>query len=112
MNCISLATPDVRPSANVGDVGGPGDERFPWASLVSRVLHPIQVLVVEALAWVGDPLAPSDIARFSNGKYNPSIVGYHVRALEKLGVVELLDTEPVRGATRHNYVLSPESKWR
>jgi hypothetical protein len=112
MNCISLATPDIRPPANVGDVDGPGDERFPWDSLVSRVLHPIQVLVVEALHWAGGPLAPSDIARFSNGEYTVNLVGYHMRALEELGVVQLLDTEPVRGATRHNYVLAPESKWR
>lgn len=112
MTCISLATPDIHPPLSEGDVGGPGDERFPWGSLVSRKIHPVQVLMIEALVWVELPLAPADVARFSNGQYTVSLVGYHAKALEDRGIIELLDTEAVRGATRHNYVLAPESRWR
>jgi hypothetical protein len=91
---------------------GAGDEQFKWDSLVSRVLHPIQVVVIEALLWVDLPIAPSDVARMCGGELNPSLVAYHTRALAARGVIELVDTEVVRGAERHLYALVPGSKWR
>lgn len=93
----------------MGDMSGAGDERFRWDALVSRVLHPVQVVVIEALLYIGLPLAPSEIARMTGGYHNLQDVGYHVRILVELGILELIDTEPIRGATKHYYVLAPES---
>ena len=92
-------------------VSAAGDEPFPWESLVSRVLHPIQVAVIEAMLWIGLPLAPSDISPIFGGEYSDSHIAYHARALANRGVLELVNEEAVRGTTKHYYVLAPESRW-
>jgi hypothetical protein len=48
----------------------------------------------------------------TEGEYNVQHAGYHVRALVDLEILELVDTEPVRGATKHYYVLAPGWTWR
>jgi hypothetical protein len=103
MNCPPNATP--RPAT--GDPSGAGGERFPWDALVSRVLHPAQVAIIEAALWIGLPLAPSDIARMLAGDFTLQHAGYHVKALVDLEILELVDTEPVRGTTKHYYALAP-----
>ena len=97
------------PTNGISPAGG---EPFPWDSLVSRVMHPIQVAVIEAMLWVGLPLAPSDLCPMFENEYSPSHVAYHAKALAERGVLVLVDTEPVRGAIRHNYLLAPESEWQ
>jgi len=89
-----------------------GGEQFPWASLVSRVLHPIQVAVIEAMLWVELPVAPSDLGLMFDGQFTTSHVGYHAKALAHRRLLKLVDTEQMRGATRHLYVLAAESEWR
>lgn len=84
--------------------------RFRWGWLASRVLHPIQVAVIEALLRIDMPLAPSDMALMFDGAHSVSHVSYHAKALVDLGVLRLFDTEAVRGATRHRYVLTPEAR--
>jgi hypothetical protein len=91
--------------------GGAGEGRFPWGSLVSRFLHPAQVAVIEAMLWVDLPLSPSDLRSMFGGDYSNSHVAYHARALVERGILKLVDTEQVRGATRHIYVIAAESEW-
>lgn len=57
-----------------------------------------------------EPVAPIDYVRDRGveGKTEKSAisyVSYHVRQLQRLDLVELVDTEPVRGATKHLYSL-------
>lgn len=104
MNC----PPDATPTPATGDQSGAGDERFRWGALVSRVLHPAQVAIIEAALWIELPLAPSDVARMFGEDFTLQHAGYHVRALADLEILELFETEPVRGATKHYYVLAPE----
>jgi hypothetical protein len=111
MNFTPDATPTPLPVPIPGSNGGAGDEHFPWGSLVSRTLHPIQVAVVEAMYWIRLPLSPSDVSSMLDGTCTASHVAYHVKALVDRGILQLVDTETVRGATRHLYVLAPESKW-
>lgn len=106
------SSPDATPTPSTGGLSGAGDGRFHWDALVSRVLHPVQVAIIEAALWVGLPLAPSDIARMSGGDYNVQHTGYHVGVLVDLEILELVDTEPVRGATKHYYLLAQEWTWR
>jgi hypothetical protein len=47
-----------------------------------------------------------------SGEYSNSHTGYHVKVLVGHGIIKLADTEPVRGVTRHLYVLRPELTWR
>lgn len=107
-----ICPPDATPTPPMGEPSGAGDELFPWGALVSRLLHPVQVALIEALLWIRLPLAPSDAARMFGWPHTSQGVGYHVTALSRPGILELVDTEAVRGATRHYYVLAPESRWR
>lgn len=105
-------SPNATPTPATGGPSGAGDERFHWDALVSRVLHPVQVAIIEAALWIGLPLAPSDLARMLGGDITLQHAGYHVRALVDLEILELVDTEPVRGATKHYYVMAPGWTWR
>lgn len=95
----------------MGALSGAGDEQFPWDSLVALILHPIQVLMLESMVWIGTPISPVDVAHMCDGQYTLSLIGYHAKALAERGVIEVIDTESVRGAVRHLYVLVPESRW-
>jgi hypothetical protein len=83
-----------------------GDEPFPWELLVPRVLHHMQVEIIEAMWWIGRPLAASELNRVLDGAYGVSHVGYHVSALAKLGALRKVGEEPVRGAIKSYYVLA------
>lgn len=75
--------------------------RHPGAEqqLVKVVGHPIRV---KALAVLAQRVAsPKEIALELGEKL--SNVSYHVRELEALGVIELVDTKQRRGATEHYY---------
>jgi len=85
-----------------------GDEhdRYDWAGLVSRVVHPLKVTIVEALAWIGQPLSAHDLERVLEGQVALSLVSYHLRKLADLGVLEDVKSRQVRGATEHFYFFS------
>lgn len=106
-----MTPPDGATAVDSVEIGDGGDVRFRWEWLVARVLHPIQVAMIEALLWIDLPIAPSDIARMHGGEHSASHIGYHANKLAALGVLEVTNTEGVRGGTRHLYVLTPESTW-
>ena len=111
MNSVPHATPKTLPATRPGSDGGAGDEAFRWDVLVSRLLHPVQLAMIEALLWIGLPLSPSDLSQMYGGEFSNSHTGYHVQVLARLEVVELVGTEQVRGVTRHLYFLSPSVQW-
>jgi hypothetical protein len=107
MNQTALATPESAPRAGRATTDA-GDERFPWDTLVSRVLLPVKVEVIEAMWWIGLPLAASDLLLVLDKDYSLSLIDYHMKALAKLGALQLVKTEPVRGALKHSYVVTVE----
>lgn len=111
MNTAPQAIPKAPPEIDAGGVDGAGDDHFPWGSLASRVLHPIQVVMLEAIGRIGLPVSPVDVAHMCDGEYSLSLVGYHAKALAERGIIEVVGTEPVRGALRHLYSVVPESRW-
>lgn len=112
MTSAPHATPKALPEVRSGSKGGAGDGLFRWDMLVSRVLHPIQLSMVEALIWIDLPISPSDLSQMYSGEFTNSHTGYHVKVLADYGIIELADTEQVRGVTRHLYVLTPELTWQ
>jgi hypothetical protein len=108
MDQTALATPESRPRAGraTADAGG---ERFPWATLVSRVLLPVKVEIIEAMWWIGLPLAASDLLLVLDKGYSLSLLDYHVKALAEIGALRAVGTEPVRGALKHYYVTAESS---
>jgi DNA-binding transcriptional ArsR family regulator len=93
-------------ASTVSVCGGPMD-----GVLVKALAHPTRA---EILAFLAEQeiASPAEMTRASVGKKGGvgdpkkrklASVAYHVRVLEELGLVELMDTRPVRGATEHFY---------
>ncbi len=85
-------------------------ESFDWTQF-TRLVHPMQVAIVEALLWIGKPLSAKDFSQLFAGQIahasaKTSYMSYHVRELAKVGVLERTGTESVRGAVRRFYFIT------
>jgi hypothetical protein len=76
-----------------------------WAALVARVLHPVDVQIVEALWRIEQPLSAGDLALLFGGEASWRGLGFHLRRLVKLEAVELGETPTVRNITDISYRL-------
>ena len=89
--------------------GGVTDEKrdeptFDWAALVSRLVHPLKVEIIEALLWIDEPLSPSDLLKvFDMKRGSLSMVAYHTKELARVGVIEVVRRRQVRGAQEKFY---------
>lgn len=73
--------------------------------LVMSVAHPLRIKILEALT---DHIAsPNAVAERLDSSLTS--VAYHTRALGRLGALELVDTEPRRGAVEHFYKATPHA---
>ena len=78
--------------------------KLPSSEAAKAVGHPLRARILEALA--GEPRSPNELAvEFGEPLGN---VSYHVTVLRDLGMVELVDTAPRRGAVEHYY----RARWR
>lgn len=79
----------------VGETAG----RINQADLVKALNHPVRV---KALTILTERVAsPTDISEEIGVPL--SHVSYHVRVLDELGMIEIVEEEPVRGAVKHFY---------
>jgi hypothetical protein len=83
---------------------------FDWTRF-TLLVHPIQVAIVEAFLWIGQPLSAKDFSQMFADQIGQAATGtsymsYHVRELAKVGVLEARGTESVRGAVRRFYFLA------
>jgi hypothetical protein len=83
-----------------------GGEPFEWELLVPRLLHHMQVEIIEAMWWIGRPLAASELEEVFDGTYSLSHLDYHMRRLVKFRVLRKVRRERVRGATKNYYILA------
>jgi len=80
-----------------------------WAALVPHTIHPVQVAIIEAMAWVGVPLSATmlkDVFDDADGHYL-GIVSYHLSRLAEWGAVAKTGHRPRRGARETFYFLAP-----
>lgn len=69
-----------------------------------RLLHPIQVRIIEAMLWIDRPMSSSDLAKVFDGKNALSTVSYHVRRLDSLRALRVIDERtPSRGSPEKLY---------
>jgi hypothetical protein len=87
-----------------------GDEPFDWAMLVPHVVHPLQVAIVEALWWIGRPLAASELKEVFEHEFGLSLISYHVLRLREAGALEEVGREQVRGALKHLYFFTADDR--
>jgi hypothetical protein len=79
-----------------------GDElyAFDWSELVPQVVHPLRVMIIEALRWIDQPLSPSDLRQVFALEFGLSTVSYHVNKLAAAGVLVPVRRQPVRGSVK------------
>lgn len=75
--------------------------RIDWEALARTQIHPLKLRIIELYA-TGAELTPVDVQR-ELGEPKLGNVSYHVRALLSDGLIELVRTEPRRGALAHFY---------
>jgi Helix-turn-helix domain len=85
---------------------------FAWEDLVPHFVHPAKVAVIEALAWIDQPLSPTELNQVLDEEFGVSLVSYHMRKLAQVGALERVRQQAVRGALQTFYALSGESSPR
>jgi hypothetical protein len=83
----------------------------PWFRLISEVVHPVKIAVMEACLSIGQPLSKAELTRlFGNrGQFYLSLVSYHVDGLDRLGILEKVTTRKIRGTTETYYFFPPHT---
>jgi hypothetical protein len=85
--------------------GGGEEAGFCWEALVARVLHPVDVQIIEALLWIGQPLSAGDLTQlFDDDRW--ALFGRHLRRLAKLDAVELGETPTLGNVADVSYRLA------
>jgi hypothetical protein len=80
--------------------------QFNWDLLIPISVHPVKVVIIEALQWIAVPLSPKQLDQLFDEEFGVSLVSYHMRTLAKLGVVERVRQQAVRGAVQSFYTLA------
>ena len=82
---------------------------FCWAALVARLLHPVDVQIIEALQWIGQPLSADELSEVFGGKWSWAKISHHIRRLQRLDAVELheIETKPNIADIRYRLVEKP-----
>jgi len=79
---------------------------FDWSTLVARKINPVQVLIIEALAWIGQPLSATELASVLEGDCYVENLTYHLKRLREIGAIRVSRREPsLGGRTKTFYVL-------
>lgn len=82
-----------------------GYEGF-WEAVAIRLLHPTQLLVLEALARIGQPLSPTLLERVYDETISLGVFDYHCKRLAVLGMLEIVERKQRRGALEKLYDVS------
>jgi len=79
--------------------GESGSGGFDWVSLIAKLLHPVQVAIIEAFNELLVPLSATDIQRIVSGAIEVKLAAYHLKRLVDLGVLVGAWSEPGKGGT-------------
>lgn len=75
-----------------------------WGTLGARLLHSMQVEILEAMLWIDYPLSASALAQVFDGKIRSSTIAYHVLRLDSLRALKKVGKrEPLRGSPEKLY---------
>lgn len=79
-------------------------ERF-WREATVRLLHPTQLLILEAMAHLEFPISATAMERICDGQIPRANNTYHLTRLESLGLIELVGTEQRHGVQEKFFYL-------
>lgn len=78
---------------------------FDWQALIDHSVHEVKVSIIEALAWIKQPLSANELYLILRPKQHSfGTVAYHLKALSDLGLIVATDERAARGA-RETYYL-------
>jgi hypothetical protein len=78
-----------------------------WAMLAAHLLHPFQVQIIEAMAWIDRPLSASELVLVFHREQRLSAIAYHVRRLDSIGALKPAgQRHPQRGSEEKLYRLN------
>lgn len=86
-----------------------GDSRF-WEELALKLLHPTQLLIIEAIWRIEEPLSATLLQAVYEDRVSLSLFSYHCKRLEKLEVIEKVGEIPVRGVSEKLYDLTGRTR--
>jgi predicted transcriptional regulator len=87
-----------------------GSARLDWGALLSRSIHPTRLWIIEAMRVIDRPLSASELEDVFERKQTTSAISYHMTTLAKIGIVEQVEMQQVRGAWKRLYVFTPAVK--
>ena len=85
------------------------DGVFPWHECVPHFVHPLKVVIIEALVWIDRPLSATDLRWLMDDGTGATLFSYHLRGLSEVGIVVNVRKEKVRGTFAVYYRLQPAS---
>lgn len=77
-----------------------------WEALIDRHFNPHKVAIIEALLWIDRPMSAVEFQRIFEKQVHLSTISYHIRTLAKLGALDLVKEEKVRGRMKKSYSLA------
>lgn len=73
---------------------------FDWGALVSRIVHPTKVEIVEAMRWIGAPLSPYDLRKVLDARHRTSSITNHLDGLAGADAIGVIDSRQTRGSRK------------
>lgn len=80
-----------------------------WVGLALKLLHPTQLLIIEAIWWIEEPLSATLLQEVYEDQIGLSLLSYHCKRLEALEVLEKVGEVPVRGVSEKLFDLVDRS---
>jgi DNA-binding transcriptional ArsR family regulator len=82
------------------------ESEFDWCLLVPYLIHPLRVAIIEAIAYVSQPLSATELHRlFGDDELQLALISYHVKQLRKAGALVKVRERQSRGSVEKFYVL-------
>lgn len=82
-------------------------DRLGRSVVLPRLLNPTKVWILEAMSWIGRPLAPSDLAMIADSCASSAAIAYHLATLVQLGMVEPVEHQVRNGVETRCRVVDP-----
>jgi len=74
------------------------------------LVHPTKVQILEAMRWIAQPLAASELAEVFDGELNLPGISYHMTSLANFGVLREVEKYQVRGVWKRRYVFTSAAR--